>query len=244
MKKQFTIFIFIFIIGCGFGPDYKEVMVNKTVKVYSKEYHNQAEDYTFKWKPPIGPNNKKIRFDLKNDMLIFTPKKEGNYEIHLSIEDISEEVVEQGVFYFRAVAETVIVAIATAKQEEMLTSPAKTVIKPEENIKKYSKEDTDRAKAVGKEKIKSKTKMQLSNVEYAIQISAWPSIEEAHQEQLRLLDAGFDAYTQRYYLTVKDEIWYRVRVGNFSDRNTAEEIKNNIEGLTGILAWLDIISSK
>ena len=81
-------------------------------------------------------------------------------------------------------------------------------------------------------------------MEYAIQISAWPSIEEAHQEQLILLDEGFDAYTQRYYWNTKDEIWYRVRVGNFSDLKTAKNIKIQIEALTGIPAWMDIILIK
>ena len=41
-------------------------------KVFSEGYHNQAENYTFKWMPPIGPNDAKVEFHLKNDMLIFS----------------------------------------------------------------------------------------------------------------------------------------------------------------------------
>ena len=75
--------------GCGSDPQHREVLVNKTVKVFSEDYHEQAENYTFKWKPPIGPNDEIITFYLKNDMLIFTPEAVGNYKVNLSIEDIS-----------------------------------------------------------------------------------------------------------------------------------------------------------
>ena len=44
-------------------------MVNKTVKVFSKDYHDEAENYTFKWEPPLGPTKETILFDLKNDPL-------------------------------------------------------------------------------------------------------------------------------------------------------------------------------
>ena len=55
--------------GCGSDPQHREVLVNKTVKVFPEDYHEQAENYTFKWKPPIGPNDEIITFYLKNDML-------------------------------------------------------------------------------------------------------------------------------------------------------------------------------
>jgi len=68
-------------------------------------------------------------------------------------------------------------------------------------------------------------------------------LEEARKHQLDLIEEGFDAYTQRYYLQEKDEVWYRVRVGNFLTSAEAMRIKNQIETLTGITAWLDIVLS-
>ena len=85
MRKIILIIILIIIYGCEANPPYKEVMINKTVKVFSKGYHNQAENYTFKWMQPIGPNDAKVAFDLKNDMLIFTPTMLGNYQIMMTI---------------------------------------------------------------------------------------------------------------------------------------------------------------
>ena len=79
MQQNISIIVFLILTGCGSAPQYREVMVNKTVKVFSEDYHKQAENYTFKWKSTIGPNNKNILFELKNDMLIFTPKIIGEY---------------------------------------------------------------------------------------------------------------------------------------------------------------------
>ena len=66
VKNNVTIIIFLILFGCRTDPQKREIMVNKTVKVFSEEYHAEAENYTFKWKPPIGPNNEKIIFELKN----------------------------------------------------------------------------------------------------------------------------------------------------------------------------------
>ena len=106
MRKLIHVIILIIFTACGSSPDYQEVMVNKTVKVYSQDYHNEAENYTFKWEPPKGPSKNAISFDLKNDMLIFSPDIEGDYQIHLSITDISDEVIAEEMFYYRAIAET------------------------------------------------------------------------------------------------------------------------------------------
>ena len=101
MRKNIAITILLFVLGCS-GPKYQEIIVNKAVKVFSEEYHEQAENYIFKWHPPIGPNKQKMLFHLKNDMLIFTPEKEGKYEVKLSVEDISDEVVATKIFFFEA----------------------------------------------------------------------------------------------------------------------------------------------
>ena len=122
MRKVIHFIILLFLITCGSDPDYQEVMVNKTVKVYSQSYHKEAENYFFKWEPPVGPSNRPVSFDLKNDMLIFSPEIEGDYKIHLSITDISHEVISEEIFYYRAFAETLEVAIAETKPENDITA--------------------------------------------------------------------------------------------------------------------------
>ncbi|HJM84216.1 MAG TPA: hypothetical protein QGI69_02960, partial [Candidatus Marinimicrobia bacterium] len=74
MQKLTHLIFIIILTSCGTEPEFQEVMINKTVKVFSQDYHNDAENYTFKWEPPVGPSKMVVPFDLKNDMLIFSPK--------------------------------------------------------------------------------------------------------------------------------------------------------------------------
>ena len=232
MRKPIHSIILIFFIACGSDPNYQEVLVNKTVKVYSQDYHNEAANYTFKWEPPIGPSNQPIPFDLKNDMLIFSPDFVGNYKIHLAITDISDEVISEEMFYYRAIAETLEVAIAGTKPKEDIIVQSSVVIKPK-------KEKLKRPKSTQKQKKKSAIK--TGNANYTIQVAAWPSLEQARIDQLKLLEEGIDAYIQRNYRKEKDEVWYRVRIGNFSDKIKAQEIQKQIESITGLQSWLDVI---
>ena len=229
--------------GCGSDPQHREVLVNKTVKVFSEDYHEQAENYTFKWKPPIGPNDEIITFYLKNDMLIFTPETVGNYKVNLSIEDISEEVVANKIYYFKAIPETSEVAIIESTIET--PPPALSSITKKQTAKKpKSKPAKKQDPRKSSKRKKQPNTPKITDTEYAIQISAWPSLAEARTHQLKLIDEGFDAYTQRFYLQKKDEVWYRVRVGNFSNMAKAFKIKKQIESFIGITTWLDVVSTK
>ena len=232
MQKLIHFIILIFFISCRSDPDYQEVMVNKTVKVYSQDYHKEAENYFFKWKPPFGPSNQPVPFDLKNDMLIFSPDIEGDYQIHLSITDISHEIIADEMFYYRAIAETLEVAIAKTK-------PGKDIPKQSSVVKKPMNEKIKHSKSSQKRKIKSTTKTE--NVHYTIQVAAWPSLEKARIDQLKLIEEGVDAYIQRNYRKEKDEVWYRVRIGNFSNKIKAQKMQEQIESIIGFESWLDVI---
>jgi cell division septation protein DedD len=243
VQKVIHLIIILFFTACGSNPDYMEVMVNKSIKVFSQDYHDKAENYTFKWEPPMDPNNETVLFDLKNDMLIFAPTVEGDYQIHLSIADISDEVVAEEMFYYRAVSETLDVAIITSEPEERIPEKTSVVINPKEKNKtniKNSKRKKTTAQSIKQKKISRKTE----NVHFTIQVAAWPSLEQARTDQLELVDEGIDAYIQRHYKTGKDEVWYRVRVGNFSNKEKAIEIQKHIEMITGKKSWLDVISVK
>jgi len=243
VQKLIHLIIILFFTACGSNPDFIEVMINKSIKVFSKDYHDKAENYTFKWKPPIDPNNETVLFDLKNDMLIFTPTVEGDYQIHLSITDISDEVVAEEIFYYKVVSETLDVAIITSESEEKIPENT-SVVKPPKQKNKPNIKKSQRKKTTAQSKKQKKISKKKENVHFTIQVAAWPSLEQARTDQLQLVDEGIDAYIQRYYKTRKDEVWYRVRVGNFSNKEKAIEIQKHIEIITGQKSWLDVIPQK
>ena len=234
MQKLTHLAFIIIFTSCGSEPDFQEIMINKTVKVFSQDYHNDAENYTFKWEPPVGPSKMVVPFDLKNDMLIFSPKLEGDYQIHLSITDISDEVIAEEMFYYRAIAETIEVAIANPDPEEDIAKKLVTEHKP----KKKNKAKTKNIQQSNKHNNKSANK---NNVHYTIQVAAWPSLEHARLDQLKLIEEGMDAYIQRHYRNEDDQVWYRVRIGNFKSKENASIVQKQIESITHAETWLDIL---
>ena len=237
MQKLTHLAFIIIFTSCGSEPDFQEIMINKTVKVFSQDYHNDAENYTFKWEPPIGPSKMVVPFDLKNDMLIFSPKLEGDYQIHLSITDISDEVIAEEMFYYRAIAETIEVAIAKPNPEEDITKQILTVKNPKK--KTMAKTNIKQQSKTSKKQTKKSTN--IDNVHYTIQVAAWPSLEHARLDQLKLIEEGMDAYLQRHYRNEDDQVWYRVRIGNFKSKENASIVQKQIESITHGTTWLDIL---
>ena len=243
--KNIFIIIFLLIISCKSDTQIKDVLVNKTIKVFSEKFHNNAENYIFKWQYPVGPDNDNILFNLKDDMLIFTPKKLGLYKINLSIENIAGEIIEKEIFTFNAILDTANIAILNKKEKKIKDSSIKNKQKTNRNdqVKPQVKSNTTIKKKKVKVPHKNNKKANV-NYLYALQISSWPSLEEARKHQLELIDLGFDAYTQRFYSKKKDAVWYRVRLGNYSTKKKALKIKEQIESSTGIITWLDILPIK
>ena len=239
MQKLTHLAFIIIFISCGSEPDFQEIMMNKTVKVFSQDYHNDAENYTFKWEPPVGPSKMVVPFDLKNDMLIFSPKLEGDYQIHLSITDISDEVIAEEMFYYRAIAETIEVAIAKPSPEEDITKQISTVKIP----KKKTRAKTNINQQSKTSKKQNKKSQNRNNEHYTIQVAAWPSLEHARLDQLKLIEEGMDAYIQRHYRNEDDQVWYRVRIGNFKSKENASIVQKQIESITHAETWLDILPS-
>ena len=239
MQKLTHLAFIIIFTSCGSEPDFQEIMINKTVKVFSQDYHNDAENYTFKWEPPVGPSKMVVPFDLKNDMLIFSPKLEGDYQIHLSITDISDEEIAEEMFNYRAIAETIEVAIAKPNSEEDITKQISTVKKTKK--KNRAKTNINQQSKTSKKQTKKSTN--IVNVHYTIQVAAWPSLEHARLDQLKLIEEGMDAYIQRHYRNEDDQVWYRVRIGNFKSKENASIVQKQIESITHAETWLDILPS-
>ena len=77
---------------------------------------------------------------------------------------------------------------------------------------------------------------------YTIQLSSWPSLEEAQGASKELMDTyGIDSYVQRAFFKDKDEVYYRLRVGNFENFSEAQAVAKEIQGMTNLPAWVDFL---
>jgi len=76
---------------------------------------------------------------------------------------------------------------------------------------------------------------------YTIQVASWPNLEQARKDQISLRENGYDAYTEQYYIKSKNQLWWRVRVGNFSDKKIANKVKNKLAKFRGNDIWIDVV---
>jgi cell division protein FtsN len=139
-------------------------------------------------------------------------------------------------FYYRAIAETIEVAIANPDPEEDIAKKLSTEQKPKKKIKAKTKN-------IQQSKKHNNKSAKKNNVHYTIQVAAWPSLEHARLDQLKLIEEGMDAYIQRHYRNEDDQVWYRVRIGNFKSKEKASIVQKQIESITHAETWLDILPS-
>ncbi|MCF7824274.1 MAG: SPOR domain-containing protein [Candidatus Marinimicrobia bacterium] len=77
---------------------------------------------------------------------------------------------------------------------------------------------------------------------FTIQVSSWPSLEEAQVASQELLDNyGIDSYIQRAFFKDKDEIYFRLRVGNFQEQAAAVAYAKQIQQQTNLPVWVDYV---
>ena len=63
-----------------------------------------------------------------------------------------------------------------------------------------------------------------------------PSLEVARNKQLELNKKGFDAYTESIYIEDKKTEYWRVRIGNFTDKETGLKVVDSLKKL-GYETW-------
>ena len=151
----------------------------------------------------------------------------------LSVEDQSGDVLNEEDFLFIAIIDTMGILPIPPIPPKIETDVTSELI-PENNLtQQESVED------------KPSTSKASSTPAgpYTLQIAAWPSLEDARKDQVELQKLGFDAYTQRTFVKSKDAIWWRVRIGNFSNLERANQVKMQIENLRGKQVWVDKLRS-
>ena len=233
----FTIVLFSF-FGCNTSSEEAvNIPVNSTIKVYSTKYSDQKDDLLFFWTPPIGPKNSNPTFRYNgyhNDTLVFIPHSVGIYKIVLSVENMESVTLDEIEFYYN-------ITENQFNDDSKNTSNQKTIANIEIVESKSSDQITinkpnNKKTLHPKKKLKNPKPTQPSL--YVVQVGAWPSIEQAKIDQKELYEEGFDAYIEKYFLEKRQSFWYRVRIGDFEDKSTAEEIKNKVDSIRATKSWL------
>ncbi|OIO63312.1 MAG: hypothetical protein AUJ47_06075 [Candidatus Marinimicrobia bacterium CG1_02_48_14] len=81
-----------------------------------------------------------------------------------------------------------------------------------------------------------------ANKSFTIQISSWESLEEAQVAIKELRKTfGLEAYVQRVFFKDSDQVFYRVRVGNYKTYNQAQKAATDLKKSTNIPVWVDFV---
>ena len=76
---------------------------------------------------------------------------------------------------------------------------------------------------------------------FTIQVASKKELDDAKKVVATLIDAGFDAYIQKAVFKETNEIWYRVRVGSYDDRDTAVAVAESLSSTRLERAWVDFV---
>ena len=76
---------------------------------------------------------------------------------------------------------------------------------------------------------------------FTIQVASKKELADAKKVVATLIDAGFDAYIQKAVFKETNEIWYRVRVGSYDNRDTAVAVAESLSGTRLERAWVDFV---
>ena len=77
------------------------------------------------------------------------------------------------------------------------------------------------------------------NGNYTIQIFSEKISKVAENKMYKLKNMGLDSYIPKAYFEKDDQIWYRVRVGNFISKEEANSAAIEISKLTNLKTWVD-----
>jgi hypothetical protein len=224
----YSIILLIFLLILGCKPEFERdtIDIGNTVKLSFNSMERIVENSFYQWsfsKRPLKSNQ--FILDINNDVSLFTPVIAGEYDIKVSLYDNANNIIDTQHYYYTAILHN-----ATIPKDTKLDTLS-LVINP----------DTTRSIETNNIKVKEISvsyPLKLKG-QYTVQIVSKPSLEEARKYQLKLINFGYDAYIQKVFLKNKDEIWWRVRVGNFNDLSIANAVRTQLVEYFGEVIWID-----
>jgi len=76
---------------------------------------------------------------------------------------------------------------------------------------------------------------------YTIQVVSKKNLKDAEKMAANLIESGYDAYIQKAYFRDTDEVWFRVRVGSYDNRETALAVGKVIASAMTTDTWVDFV---
>ena len=209
MYKMYTLrflLLFIFIFSCNTEPIRKEIIVGKTIKIMPSNF---------------GTGNLSTNYNFLWSKPLGPNNLDTDFQFTIQNDKMLLTPKVQGNF-------DISLTIENLNNTNLY----------QETFSFYAIEDIDNPIAIpqknsaNKSQKSNRTKIKI----WTIQIMANPSLEVARNKQFELNKKGFDAYTESIFLEDENTEYWRVRIGNFTDKESGLKVVDSLKKL-GYETW-------
>ena len=214
--------------------------------------------------------NSDIQAGSDNYSIIFIPDVIGVYSIEASVFQYNDEIETQSFTFniiegFEAdtssISKSDQISLDTLALTELLTSndnepdwydtyednnylnssALDTVsIKNEQTSEQKMLSTPPKRAAIKKKKPKGQS-IPFDKDRFTIQIASKKKLDDAKKVAAKLIESGYDAYIQKANFKESNEVWFRVRVGSYDNRQTASAVAESLSMSQRETAWVDFV---
>ena len=215
-------------------------------------------------------SKKNLIFNTDNSVMTFIPDVEGDYIFQVSISQYNDELSVQS-FPFNISAnliaedqengDQVIEVVSSSNDidawlQEKIEQEDKSVIEspppPSPPVKKIrpkpvlkkSKPKKQPIKNTSTKKSKSGPTASFNKKRFTVQIGSKQSFNEAKAFASEFIEIGYDAYIEKSFIKMKNQFWYRVRVGSYDNYDTAVSLATTISTTKSVPTWVDNVRNE
>ncbi len=242
--------------GCQYLPwgkkEAKPIFVGEPETIIV-EPPEDAFDINYRWSILELPDESLLipDFSSQSNLYTFTADVVGEYAFAVTVVSYEEEVSDHK-FYFTAMEDTSVVPreepTAVAATDKITTPEKKpetivsirpkptattTAAPPPPKAKPAPAKTVTRAKPARK-----KYRSDVIEGHFTIQVSSWKTAKQAQKVLQQVAGTGYDAYIQRVWLEDRNEVWWRVRIGDFTSVEDARTLQKKINAVYPG-AWVD-----
>lgn len=222
-KRNPIIFIALFFLVTSCSTDSKRVEVdtNTTIRVQSETFTSNPDNYNFNWIPPSLEKGS-YHYDIKDNIMLFTPLAPGDYDIALVVTGMTNETIHEEKFLYTSVGDKIFTPVAQKHINSVSTTPPNITSDPETEPEVQNK-------------IASSNEPESQRKDlWTVQVLSKPSYLDAERYVNSVSQKGFSAWIDKPWLNPKDGTeYFRVCIGSTSKKD-AYRIKDEISRVLNI----------
>lgn len=255
-KRAFLAAILIAFTGCQYLPWGKKaaepIFVGEPETIIV-EPPDDASSLSYNWRILDIPDESLLipDFSATSNVFTFTADVEGKYTFSAIVNSSGEEVADH-LFRYIAIEDTSVLPMQAEPIASTPIIPIEPVASPVNVASQNLQRQIDAAEAKAapakvktppkpKKRPKPKPRKVPADVvagHYTIQVSSWNTAKKAQKVKLSLDGLGYDTFIQRIWLEARNEVWWRVRLGDFTDVQEARRVRDELAGQFADI-WVD-----